>query len=633
MEKKNLSALKVKDPALFIQLKPNLKNENFKVEKLNADSGGYSLKLVKDDNEILLHSKRNPEKEAEDFIAKIDETSGNLLILYGMGLGYHVRKIFDKLIKNNQNKKLIVVEPSWQIFNIALHTFDFSDIISNSRVEFSIGQDAETIREKVAKLFKMYENDNLNILEMNVYRRAFSDFFSKLDTTLKNIISVGISNYTTVAKYIDEWNSNILENMKHIIKSPGMLDYEGKFKNKPAIIISAGPSLDKNGIYLKQAKGKALLVAVDTAVKPLLSMGITPDVVVSVDSQYANYLHLKDVKLPEAYCVCSPIVHPEIPEIFEGRVIFFNFFFQLSIWIEQHLKKNGILVTGGSVATVAYDFARKIGADPIVFVGQDLSFPGGFYHAVDTHRDQSYFENSYDSSTLITKHRDNIVNSGKTIIKTKDIYDREVITFRILEDYCRWIEYECKVTEGTMINATEGGILKENVKLMTLKDTIKKYLNDFIDVHKIFVENYNILNKKEVYDFSKKISEINSTLDYMKNKAPEGMKTIKKMYEMMKINNIGGEYQQHALKAERIGKTIEEKIGTASFIVEKFQTMYWPFLRQLNSNPDYQNLPENEKTLELLNIKYDILTKTAHDMKQMFEVAEYNLKKYLKEIN
>ncbi len=83
-------------------------------------------------------------------------------------------------------------------------------------------------------------------------------------------------------------------------------------------------------------------------------------------------------------------------------------------------------------------------------------------------------------------------------------------------------------------------------------------MNDFIDIHKIFVENYNVLNKKEVYDFSKKISEINSTLDYMKNKAPEGMKTIKKMYDMMKKNNIGGEYQQYALKAERIGKTIEK---------------------------------------------------------------------------
>lgn len=43
------------------------------------------------------------------------------------------------------------------------------------------------------------------------------------------------------------------------------------------IVVAAGPSLNKNINELKKAKGKSLIIAVDTALKPLLRAGIVPD--------------------------------------------------------------------------------------------------------------------------------------------------------------------------------------------------------------------------------------------------------------------------------------------------------------------------------------------------------------------
>ena len=51
----------------------------------------------------------------------------------------------------------------------------------------------------------------------------------------------------------------------------------------PAIVVSAGPSLNKNIVELRKAKNKAFIVAVDTAVKPLVKAGIIPDLYVVVD--------------------------------------------------------------------------------------------------------------------------------------------------------------------------------------------------------------------------------------------------------------------------------------------------------------------------------------------------------------
>ena len=56
-------------------------------------------------------------------------------------------------------------------------------------------------------------------------------------------------------------------------------------KDIPAILVAAGPSLDKNVEELKNAKGKAFLMVVDTALNTVLEHGIIPDMTISVDSR------------------------------------------------------------------------------------------------------------------------------------------------------------------------------------------------------------------------------------------------------------------------------------------------------------------------------------------------------------
>ena len=67
--------------------------------------------------------------------------------------------------------------------------------------------------------------------------------------------------------------------VKDLIKN---IENENK-EGYPAFIVSAGPSLDKNIDMLKEVKGRGMIMAVDTAIKPLLKKGIVPDIVASVD--------------------------------------------------------------------------------------------------------------------------------------------------------------------------------------------------------------------------------------------------------------------------------------------------------------------------------------------------------------
>ena len=68
---------------------------------------------------------------------------------------------------------------------------------------------------------------------------------------------------------------NFWHNILDLIDQYGVKDLIKNIENEnkegyPAFIVSAGPSLDKNIDMLKAVKGRGMIMAVDTAIKPLL---------------------------------------------------------------------------------------------------------------------------------------------------------------------------------------------------------------------------------------------------------------------------------------------------------------------------------------------------------------------------
>ncbi len=73
----------------------------------------------------------------------------------------------------------------------------------------------------------------------------------------------------------DEHINTFWNNITDIINQYGVGTLTNELKNNDsenyaAFIVSAGPSLDKNVDELKKIQGRAMIMAVDTALKPLL---------------------------------------------------------------------------------------------------------------------------------------------------------------------------------------------------------------------------------------------------------------------------------------------------------------------------------------------------------------------------
>ena len=89
-------------------------------------------------DDLLLHSLYDPEKEAKRFVEAQDIKNGDYILLYGMGLGYHVKYIQEKIGKTGQ---LVIFEPNVNIMNAALVLADFSQLVILERTHFIIGVD------------------------------------------------------------------------------------------------------------------------------------------------------------------------------------------------------------------------------------------------------------------------------------------------------------------------------------------------------------------------------------------------------------------------------------------------------------------------------------------------------------
>src|SRR5690606_8507201 len=84
--------------------------------------------------------------------------------------------------------------------------------------------------------------------------------------------------------------SNTVRNLKSIMYSPGVSHLYDHFPNIPAVLVSAGPSAEKNLPFLREHAERFLITCVNTAYPLLRSNGIEPQFVFTLDHQERNLL-------------------------------------------------------------------------------------------------------------------------------------------------------------------------------------------------------------------------------------------------------------------------------------------------------------------------------------------------------
>jgi hypothetical protein len=134
----------------------------------------------------------------------------------------------------------------------------------------------------------------------------------------------------------------------------------------PAIIIGAGPSLEKNGHLLEAWQDKALLITAGSAIH---SVKTRPTLAVVLDPHES----IGKTAYPGVPFCLQGRTHPKTRACTSGEVLYFpDSHFAFEPWLTE----GEILNTGWTVGNGAVAIALKLGCNPIILVGMDYCYHG-----------------------------------------------------------------------------------------------------------------------------------------------------------------------------------------------------------------------------------------------------------------
>lgn len=465
---KNLEALQKRYQPMYKAIEEHQNELKYNIASVEEAKNGEKIVKVKlDGQEIYLNSRYNPSNEAYRYMEEMyDMPDESVLILYGFANGSFLREY----INNSKKKtKCVVFEPSPAVFLQVLQNIDITDLLVNDRIYIAVeGISSETFSMTVGEWLQIFNKDTNRFLALPKYIEIFHDEYEQFKHELIDLYE---KLYIVTNTAVDSGKrivKNDINNMKFLPGCRCATELTGKFpEDMPAIVVSAGPSLKKNIDLLKEAKGKALIFVVDTALPKVEAVGVTPDMIISIDgAKSVNHFKVPDVdSLPFFVDMDS---NTEVLEYVNSKNLFF-FTSDSVIWDDLFKKVGSEIVsveTGGSVATAAIANLIAWGFKTIILIGQDLTFTGNRMHEGE---DEIEFDPKDERYTFVKD-----INGVDTIIR-KDYYI-----------YLKWIEEMAyRFQYINFIDATEGGSVKKNLQQMTLREAIDTYCKRDYDISSI----------------------------------------------------------------------------------------------------------------------------------------------------
>ncbi len=424
----------------------------------NGRKGHLTLRASDKIGNFYLHSLYDPLHESTQIIQKeCQDSEINVVVLIGFGLGYVAEELCQHC---DANTRIIIVEPRSDCFAIALASRPLDRILTDPRIKFIVDTNTNKAAIKTNSELGLDKLKHWKIIASPAMSRLHQDFLKSYVDHLGACINQRVASFSTSFNSSELFLKHTVANLDVAARSPGVNQFKACWKNRPAVIVAAGPSLNKQIATLKEYKDHLLIIAVDKTWPILKAAGIEPHVVVAIDPRRPCSWGSEP---PEnvwflAAASCNPeVVH----SVADKHIISFGNPLHEKIF-KPMIGDRGVLHTGGSVATNAFSFARLMGASPLIMIGQDLAYTGGASHA-----------NGY----LWPKTLDEAKNlKGDGFREIEGYYGDRVHVDRQLDSYRKWYEdFMLAYPHEKVINATEGGAKIHGTLQMPFSDACNKY--------------------------------------------------------------------------------------------------------------------------------------------------------------
>lgn len=576
----------------------------FTYQLATARTGVPTLKVsAADGKEKYFHSPYDPVGEAARWVDRVGaKRATRVFIVLGLGLGYHVRVLREAVPESS----VLVFEPC-----LPALPGDTEWLAGNERVRVCRSADEWEVRGFLQAHIHTSEVGSIQVLPYQPAVNLAPDVFKELlQVIFKTVQDMEVDLNTTLF-FARQWTENFFRNLGGVQASLPARGLERAFTGQPAIIVAAGPSLDKNIHLLPQAKGRALIVAVGTSLKPVIAQGIEPDLVVSIDGGEPNYAHFKDLSgLVNVPLVYDPSIYPRILDEYAGPKVMAAVNPFLKRWFGGLLNEMGELPAGPSVANVAFGLVVKMGCNPIILVGQDLAYPGGRSHARGT----------------AWEHANPLQKQG--LLEVEDIHGGKVTTDRSLYSMLIWLENAVATwaADRRVIDATEGGARIRGTEIMPLGEVLKEALAEAAPTAEILQDRLHAAEKLRSETWFERLrQEIASTAEQLievKRLAREGARQAHRLanlyaHDLPKPGRLAGLNK----RLDSIDKAIKECQRATPLLEMIFQQVYLVLSNGFRAVEGESELQQGRRVATMSQALYKGILQTAETVQNAIGLA------------
>lgn len=343
---------------------------------LDHTPAGLVLSLLGDEGRwIPTHSRRDPAAEAARWLATAlgDGSLPDPVFVVRPGLGY----VIDEILRRTPESRVVAIEPDPTLARALLERRPWAKELREGRLVLLCGP-AYPGAEAVWKVVGDPDAEPV-LLVHPVLARLQPESTRAAVALARRIAFDARANLAARRHFAGRYLLNTIENLPVLARTSDVARLARAAEGTPAVIAGAGPSLDGAYAALAAVRDRVILVAADTALRPLLAAGIEPDAAVAVDPGEANARHLLGLPAtPRTVLVSEGCLDPRVLRAWAPRL----FTFKVSAhhpwpWLEAHGLTRHLLPAWGSVVTSAFELALHLGCNPIVFVGLDLAFTRG----------------------------------------------------------------------------------------------------------------------------------------------------------------------------------------------------------------------------------------------------------------
>lgn len=479
--------------------------------------------------------------------------------VYGIADGKSIRHLSEKCDDTNV---MVVWEPNVEILAVALHNFDFEDLIANDNIILCVPEAEDNIDDILQKVVSY---SNMKLIEFCIlpnYDVIYTKQCEKFMQSCINKMQDEIVHKSTRLGFSRMIPQHMLFHMKNMISQRNIMQIREAFftypvKEIPAIIVSAGPSLDKNVKELQKAQGKAFIIVVDAALRTVLKAGVKPDLVCTIDPESPERF-FEGMDLKDIIWMYGKWTRPWIFQQYGGKIFYQGNYTGMwnTILSDELGYKFPAVLTGGSVTSDAFMIADYIGFRKIILVGQDMAFTNGISHT-------SGIEGAFGDNDEYIDSRYQVYVEGIDGQKLKTDFQ--------MWRYKKWFEKIIEKNEGRfrVINATEGGALIKGTINQRLRETISSECKIEFDGYKILNQIEPAFTSEQQEKLENKLSELKQEASELKNILKQNIKNQNELIEHLEQNNQNG-----AWIADKLRAVMEQNAKIEQSLIMEFLTYY-----------------------------------------------------------